>query len=130
MRSGSTTPVEVWLDGQNEQRQYQTETLSLLPGEAQEIRPSFYALASLRTTYNPNGNLEIQAGAHTAYIAHAGQWTSHWDPGNQITLLGYLTRGEIRQMNRLNPNKRYYPLAVLHPLPALFERVRKWAEEQ
>jgi hypothetical protein len=127
VKSGSAGPLELCLDGQNDRRQYQTETLCLLTGVQQVIRPAFYALATLRTDHHPTGKVEIQRqGAKQAYVIYAHQWASLWYPGNQITLLGYLSRGETRRITPPSPGT-HFPLTRLHPLPPLFERVKQWA---
>jgi hypothetical protein len=127
VKSGSAGPLELCLDGQNEQRQYQTETLALLSGVEQVIRPGFYALATLRASRHPGGKVEIRRqGARQAYGVGPHQWASLWQPGNQITLLGYLSRGEARRMTSTMPEVRVPPTR-LHPLPELLERVKQWS---
>jgi hypothetical protein len=124
VKSGSAGPLELCLDGQNEQRQYQTETLCLLNGVQQVTRPGFYALATLRTDHHPTGKVEIHRHAQ-AYVIGPHQWASLWYPGSQVALLGYLSRGETRRMAPPAPGA-HFPLTLLHPLPALFERVKQW----
>jgi hypothetical protein len=123
--SGSGGPFELSLDGQNDRRQYQTETLCLLTGVHQVIQPALYALATLRTDHHPTGTVEIHRHGQ-ADVIYPHQWASLWYPGNQITLLGYLSRGETRRIASPSPGT-HFPLTMLHPLPALFERVKQWA---
>jgi len=125
VKSGSAGSLELCLDGQDDRRQYQTETLRLLTGVHQVIQPAFFALATLRTDHHPTGKVEIHRHGQ-AYVIYPHQWASLWYPGNQITLLGYLSRGETRRIAPSSPGT-HFPLTLLHPLPALFERVKKWA---
>ena len=128
VKSGCAGPLKLRLDGQNDQRQYQTETLSLLAGEQQIILPGFYALGTLRTEHHPTGRTEIRRkGAKQAYVVYPHQWAALWHPGNQITLLGYLTWGEARRMTPNLPGT-HVPLTQLHALPEMFERVKQWAQ--
>ncbi len=124
VKSSAAGPLELCLDGQDEPRQYQTETLCLFSGARQVIRPIFYALATLRADVHPTGKVAIQRYGQ-AHVIYPHQWASLWYPENQIALLGYLSRGETRRMVPPAPGKNL-PLTRLHPLPDLFTRIKVW----
>jgi len=127
VKSTSSGVLRIWLEGQNEQRQYLSETLSLLAGEPQGVPPGFYALAALRADHQPDGTVAIlRKGDRQAYGVGPHQWAALWRKVNEIRLLGYLSRGEARRMAPSVPGTTI-PLTKLRPLPELFERVKGWA---
>jgi hypothetical protein len=127
VKSGASGALELWLEGQNEQRQYLSETLVLSMGAVQAVDAGFYALAALRTSHPPDGKVAIlRKGVRQAYGVGPHQWAALWHTGNEIRLLGYLSRGEARRMAPTVPGTPI-PMTKLHPLPELFERVKAWA---
>jgi hypothetical protein len=118
--------LDLSLDGQDSLRQHQSERLALAGGVQQVIHPGLYALAALRAEQRPAGKVEIRRqGDRQAYTVSPHQWASLWNSRNQVTLLGYLSRGEARRMSSNLPGT-HAALTRLHPLMDLFERLKQW----
>ncbi len=124
--SGSPWPLEVHLDGQDGQRRMVVETMQLLPRSAQISRTGFYSLATLRAGKRPDRKITLQASREVQTLnVQPHQWALVWQPGIQLTLLGYLSLGEIRRWRRAHPIEDRLPLDLLFPVAPLVERVRK-----
>jgi hypothetical protein len=140
LKSESDQPLSVELGGQNEQRDYVTETLHLLPYKRVEAHTDFYTLACLRISALPEGRLGIYSPARAeTYLIGSYDWGNIWIYGMDVFLVGWLTREEFRRRASLIPSgvrvfqysqtrtkNLAVPVADLKPLGVLLEKVKGW----
>lgn len=140
LKSEAEQTLSVELGGQNEQRDYVTETLSLPPHTRVEAQTDFYALACVRVSTLPEGRLGIHSPARAeTYLIGPYDWGNIWVYGMSILLTGWLTREEFRcrarllpvgvrvfQYSRTRTRNLAVPVADLKPLGGLLEKVRMW----
>jgi hypothetical protein len=113
--------------------------VELTPGKRVEIEQDFHVLSHVHTRSAPPGRLGIhspmQGGPH---LVEARDWEDIWIDGQDICVLGWVTRDEFRRRARLIPEgssvfqfsrTRTRNLAMdvsdLRPLAALLELSRK-----
>jgi hypothetical protein len=143
LKSESPEPLKVELGGQNVERGFQSEQLTLLPLCRMSVNQDFFALASVHPSLLPPGRLGLHSPRFAeAYIVYPTDWENIWVYGMEVILVGYLPRGEFRrrahflpagsrvwQYARTRTNNLTLPLGELRPLPDLFARVKRWAKK-
>jgi hypothetical protein len=136
--------ITLELGGQDSQRGFQTEAISLLPRTRRQAKRDYYSLAYLHTSQALDGQVGIHSpGLGQTLLVQPGEWGNSWVYGMEIILAGYMTRGEFRRRAReLPPNSRvlqyprtrtqngYLPVRRLRPLLDLFERTKNWEEHK
>ena len=142
LKTDLPSAITLELGGQDSQRSFQTEELTLLPRTRQKAKRDYYSLAYLHAPYAPEGRVGIHSPelAQTRLI-QAEEWGNIWVYGMEIILAGYMTRGEFRRRARdLPANSRvlqyprtrthngFLPVRRLRPLAGLFERAKEWEE--
>jgi hypothetical protein len=132
--------VNLGIDGLDANRKFQTEQITLNSSIETAGMRDFYTLGFLHTTQLPEGNLSVQSqnrkATHQIQPIH---WGNIWVYGMQITLAGYVTRGELQNRGggRLESNRPRGHLAIpsgslsiqvseLNPLRDLFKRAKAW----
>jgi hypothetical protein len=142
LKSDLAAPVTLELGGQDGQRAFQTEEISLLPRTRQKAARKYYSLAYFHLPRVPEGRLGVHSPRlKQTYIVEPGAWENIWVYGMEIILAGYMTRGEFRRSARdLPPNSRVaqyartrthnraLPMQQLYPLANLFERAKAWEQ--
>lgn len=140
LKSECDSPLQVEVGGQNEQRQFVTEALSLFPRQRVFLKNEYYTLAYLRVQTIPQARVGIHSPClGQVYLIHPHEWGNIWVYGMDIWLMGYLTREEFRRKAEVvyagtrvfqyssTQTKNYaVPMGNLRPLPELFARVRTW----
>ncbi len=140
LKSESDQTLSVEIGGQNEERDYVTETLELPPRTRVEAQTDFFSLACLHASELPEGRLGLYSpGRSETYLANAFDWGNLWVYGMDILLAGWITREEFRhrssliqsgsrvyQYNQTKTKNLAVPVSDLKPLGNLLEKVREW----
>ncbi len=136
--AAQSLPLEI--GGQAAGKSFQTEILTLAPGQRSVVQGDFYTLAYLHTPQLPDGDLGIHSPVlQQTHIIHPEDWVNIWVYGMRIILAGYITRAEfLRRAKRLPVGSRVLqytqtrtenyalPVSELRPLAELFEKARRW----
>lgn len=140
LKSEAEQTLQVELGGQDEQRDYITETLTLPPRTRVEAQSDFFSLACVYVSSLPEGRLGIHSPTRKeTYLIGSYDWGNIWVYGLEILLTGWITRDEFRRRSSLIPaGKRVFqyrqtrtknlamPIADLKPLGSLVEKLKGW----
>jgi len=138
--SNTNEPNSITLEGQDTDRKFQTEQITLTPGSKTITACEFYSLNSLHTQGLPRGMVKVHSPIINETIQiRTIEWRNLWVYGMQITLVGYITRGEFRKRSHcsqaadhIHPDAGLDPICQpllvsdLHPLQDLFARAKSW----
>jgi hypothetical protein len=141
-KSEATAPIILELGGQTEDRDYVTETLILPPRTRVQATTDFYSLSSLHIQCPPDGRVAVHSPARSdTHVIQTHEWSNIWVYGMDIYLTGWITLGEFRrraqliregsrvfQYDQTRTKNLAVPVADLHPLGALFEKVKMWEQ--
>jgi len=138
LKSECSAPLTVELGGQEAGREFVTIRLELPSKRRVAVEQTFYSLAYVHAGRRP----EVRVGLHSPargdpYLIPPQEWGNIWVYGLSILLAGYLTYEEFRHNAQLLPagsavfqyartrtKNLSVPVAELHPLGELFERLR------
>lgn len=140
LKSEGGEPLNVEIDGQNAERDYITERVSLPPLERVRLEAPFHSVACVQVESLPTARLGLHSGArHETYLVPPAGWGNIWIYGMEIWLAGYVTHEEFRrrasfveqgsqvfQYKETRTKNLAVPVMDLHPLGELLERVRAW----
>jgi hypothetical protein len=144
LKSECARPVTVEIGGQDSERNFITERLTLAPLTRVFASQTFYSLAYVHVDAIP----EARIGLHCPrmgdlYLIQPHEWGNIWIYGMEIWLTGYLAHEEFRRKaSAIHAGSRVFqysktqiknfsvPVADLRPLPELFERVKDWETEK
>jgi hypothetical protein len=143
LKSESDTEMHVELSGQDSGRGNLTRLVNLPPKTRVTVDDPFYSVTALHIKNIPSARLGIHSPAHKeTHLIPPLEWRNIWVYGMDITLAGFISRGEFRQRAKLiAPNSRTFqydhtktknlavPVSELSPLPDLFARVREWKSQ-
>lgn len=141
LKSETATPLLLEIGGQGEDRKFKEEKLTLQPGTRTFLPGEWYSVSYLSVSEAPAARVGIHSPAlNETYLIAPQDWANIWVYGMEITLTGYITRGEFRRRARHLPagsatfqyahtqtDNLYLPMSDLHPLPDLFIRAQNWA---
>jgi hypothetical protein len=144
LKSESDTEMLVEISGQDSGRGNLTRLVNLPPKTRVTVDDPFYSVTALHVKKIPSSRLGIHSSAHKeVHLISPLEWGNIWVYGINITLAGFISRGEFRQRAKLlAPNSRTFqydhtktknlavPISELNPLPDLFARVREWKAQQ
>jgi hypothetical protein len=142
LKSECSVPMNVEIGGQDSERNFITETLSLDPLKRCFAVNEYFSLAYLRTESIPNARVGIHsAGKAEMVLIQPHEWGNIWIYGMETWLAGYISHEEFRrkagtifagsrvfQYSKTQTKNLSVPVADLHSLCELFERVREWEE--
>jgi hypothetical protein len=131
------------LGGQGVDRRIQKESVRLIPRVRTQVGPDFYTLRYLRPSGSPSGILGVYSPRlDETHLIQPLEWGNIWIYGLEITLTGYLTRGEFRDRSsylpfnstvfqgiRTRQDNLTLPIMDLHPLQDLFKRAKSWKKD-
>jgi hypothetical protein len=130
LKSEAISELTIEISGQNQARGKLTRLVTLPPKTRVTLDEPFYSVTSLHAKSIPSARVGIHSSAlKEAYVIPPLEWKNIWVYGMEIILAGYLTRGEFRQRAK-TAKSLSLPIAELHPLPELFNRVREWEAKQ
>jgi len=130
LKSESTSDTLIEISGQDQGRGNITRQVTLPPQTRVELNEPFYSVTSLHVKNIPMARVGIHSRIdREAHLIQPLDWKNIWVYGMDIILAGYLTRGEFRQRVK-TAQSLSLPVAELHPLPDLFNRVREWGRRE
>ena len=130
--------IRLELGGQDMQRQFYSEQISLPPRQRASSGAEFFSLAYLHATQLPDGRVGVYSpAADQLHIAGPGGWQNLWIYGLRIILTGFIPRHEFQRTAYLVTQTEAdaetgaapylkLPISHLYPLQALFEQARQW----
>jgi hypothetical protein len=132
--------LEVEIGGQNQERDFITEQVTLPPRQRIELGGLFFSLAYVRATGIPSARIGIHSPVRKeTYLIQPSEWGNIWLYGMDIWLTGYISHEEFRrkashvavgsqvfQYNVTRTKNLGVPVADLQPLGELLERVKGW----
>ncbi|MGC1378531.1 MAG: hypothetical protein WA821_20030 [Anaerolineales bacterium] len=142
LKSECSVPVNVEIGGQDAERNFITETLTLDPLKRCFAANEYFSLAYIRTESIPNARIGIHsAGKAEIVLIQPHEWGNVWIYGMETWLAGYISHEEFRrkastiyagsrvfQYSKTQTKNLSVPIADLHSLSELFTRVREWEE--
>jgi hypothetical protein len=142
LKSEAEDPLTVEIGGQNAERDYITERVSLPPRERVELVSPFHSVACLQAGRLPAARIGLHsAPRQETYLVPPAEWGNIWIYGMEIWLAGYVTQEEFRrrasfveqgsqvfQYKETRIKNLAVPVMDLHPLAELLERVRAWQQ--
>lgn len=144
LKSEQPTPLRLELGGQAEDRSFLSVTIDLPPRQRHLVEAPFFSLLYLHAPERPRGRVGLHSATHqTRHIITPYHWDNIWVYGLEIHLAGWMSWEEFnRKASVLPPGQRVLqyvqtrtrnlslPVAQLHPLSQLLERVREWERER
>jgi len=130
LKSESASGMLIEISGQDQGRKNLTRLVTLPPKTRITLDEPFYSITSLHVKNIPTARVGIHSPAHKEiHLIPPLDWKNIWVYGLDITLAGFMSRGEFRQHARTAKSPSP-PTAELHPLRDLFNRVREWEAAQ
>lgn len=144
LKSECDIPLSVEIGGQDAQRAVNTITLTLPPRALTPVPHEFYSVAFLHVDSLPSARIGIHSPVRgEPHLVAPSEWGNIWVYGMDITLTGYITREEFRrraepiplgarvfQHDQTRAKALAVPIASLHPLHALLEKVKGWEAQR
>ncbi len=144
LKSECTTAINVEIGGQDAERNFITETLTLEPLTRGFAVNEYYSLAYIHADSIPGARIGVHsAGKGEIYLVQPHEWGNVWIYGMDIWLTGYITHEEFRrkasaifagsrvfQYSKTQTKNLSVPVTDLRPLNELFERVRAWEQNK
>jgi hypothetical protein len=140
LKSESDAEMLIEISGQDQGRRNLTRLVNLPPKTRVTVNDPFYSVTAVHAKNIPSARLGIYCSAYKeTHLISPLEWGNIWVYGLNITLTGFISRGEFRQRAKLlAPNSRTFqydrtktknlamPVLELSPLPDLFARVQEW----
>lgn len=140
LKSECNTPITVEIGGQDAERNFITEKITLEPLTRAFAVNTYYSLSYIHTPTIPDARIGIHSATKgEIYIVLPHEWGNIWIYGMDIWLAGYVTYEEFRrkaepimagsrvfQYSETQTKNFAVKIEELRPLPELFERVRQW----
>lgn len=143
LKSEGENTVEVEVGGQNSQREFITEQVTLPSRKRIELENTFYSLAYVHAKGIPTARIGVHSPVRKeTYLIQPTEWGNIWLYGMDIWLTGYISHEEFRrkeghvavgsrvfQYNVTRTKNLGVPIEELNPLGDLFEKVKAWEEK-
>ncbi len=144
LKSESDEKMLVEVSGQDGARGFLTRLVNLPAKTRVTVKDPFYSVTAVHVKNIPTARLGIHSSAYKeAHVIPPLDWGNIWVYGMDITLAGFISRGEFRQRAKMiAPNSRVFqynhtktknlavPVSELNPLQGLFTRVREWNSQK
>ena len=144
LKSEGPTPITVEIGGQDVERNFISESLTLEPLKRVFAQNKYYSLAYIHVDGLPAARLGIHSPTRgEIYLVQPHEWGNIWIYGLDIWLAGYMPYEEFRrkagtsftgsrvfQYSQTQTKNLSVPVAELRPLEDLFEQVKNWEEER
>jgi hypothetical protein len=142
LKSECSVPMSVEIGGQDAERNFITETLTLEPLTRSFALNNYYSLAYIHADSIPGARLGVHSPSKgEIYVIQPHEWGNIWIYGMDIWLTGYIVHEEFRrkasaifagsrvfQYSKTQTKNLSVPVADLRSLTELFERVRQWED--
>ncbi len=140
LKSDCDETLSIELGGQDINRNFVSERITLEPQKRVQLHPRLHTLAYLHVNKMPRARIGIHSpNLDETHIVQSSEWGNIWFYGMSVILTGYLTRAQFRKKARELPagSKVYQygrtmtknlmvPVAELNPLGELFEKIKAW----
>jgi hypothetical protein len=140
LKSECAQPIQVEIGGQDAERNFITETLTLPPLTRVFAQNAYQSLVYIHTDSVPEARVGIHSPAKgDIYLIQPHEWGNIWIYGMDIWLTGYMAHEEFRrkasaifagsrvfQYSKTQTKNFSVPVADLRPLSEFFERVKEW----
>jgi hypothetical protein len=137
LKSDAKRTLHIEFGGLRKDRTYQSEKVSLPPGEVVRFEPNFYSLTYLKVEEPIFERLALRSPLFPyAYMVHPHQWHNLWVYGLEITFTGYMTWSEFRLAAYPSSENENFtpflskvggliclPVEELYPLGPLFKQI-------
>lgn len=144
LKSENPTPLSVEIGGQDADRNFVFEKLTLDPLTRVFAHNKYNSLAYLHVDTIHTGRLGLQSPVRSdVYLIHPHEWGNIWVYGLEIWLAGYMPEDEFRrkastsftgsrvfQYSHTQTKNLSVPVTDLRPLKDLFEQVKNWEAEK
>ncbi len=144
LKSECDTPLTVEIGGQDAQRTFNTITITLPPRILTTVPHDFHSVAFLHVESLPEARIGIHSPVRgQPHLVAPSEWGNIWVYGMDITLTGYITREEFRrradpipqgarvfQYTQTRTKMLAVPMASLHPIHGLLEKVKDWSSQR
>jgi hypothetical protein len=142
LKSECSAPMNIEIGGQDAERNFITETLTLEPLTRCFASNEYFSLAYIHSESIPTARVGIHsAGKGEMILVQPHEWGNIWIYGMETWLTGYIAHEEFRrkastifagsrvfQYSKTQTKNLSVPVADLRSLSELFERVREWEE--
>ena len=140
LKSECAATIKVEIGGQDSERNFITETLTLEPLTRSFAVNQYFSLAYIHADSIPNARVGIHSpGKNEIYLIQPHEWGNIWIYGMEIWLTGYIAHEEFRrkaspifagsrvfQYSKTQTKNLSVPIADLRSLSELFEQVKEW----
>jgi len=144
LKSECERPVTVEIGGLDDEHNFISATLELLPRQRQLVEKGFHSLAYIHAQRRPEARIGIHCPRYgDPILIQPRAWDNLWFYGMEIVLAGWLTQDEYRRKaSVLNAGRHTFqyeatpeknllvPIHDLNPLGRLLEKVRTWEMEK
>jgi hypothetical protein len=140
LKSECSESVTVEIGGQDKEREFISQKLTLEPLTRKIVDLPLYSLSYLHIDSIPGARIGVHSNARgEAYLISPRDWGNIWIYGMETWLTGYITREEFRrkantifagsrvfQYSKTQTKNMSVPVEDLRPLSEFFERVKEW----
>jgi hypothetical protein len=144
LKSEAQEPIVIELAGQDGARDFITRRIKLPPRTRLTIDDPFFSLSSIQSEQLPSARLGVHSPSKgETLVIQPHEWGNIRVYGLEILLTGYMARREFgNKASHVPPGSRVFqydrtraknlavPVADLHPLKDLFERVKVWGQKR
>jgi hypothetical protein len=144
LKSECSLPVTVEIGGQDAERNFITEKLTLDPLTRVFAEQAYHSLAYIHMDSIPDARIGIHSPRMgEIYLIQSHEWGNIWIYGMDIWLAGYMAHEEFRrkanpifagsrvfQYSKTQTKNLSVPVADLRPLSEFFGQVKEWEEEK
>jgi len=144
LKSECSGPVTVEIGGQDAERNFVTETLTLAPLTRTFALNKYYSLAYVHANSLPNARLGLYSPTRNeVYLIQPYEWDNIWIYGLEIWLAGYISEQDFRrkasttftgsrvfQYSQTQTKNLSIPVSDLRPLEDLLARVKNWEAQK
>lgn len=144
LKSENSSPVSIEIGGQDVDRNFITERLSLEPLTRVFAQNKYYSLAYIHADGIPTARLGVHSPVRgEIYLIQPHEWGNIWVYGLEIWLAGYMPQDEFRrrastsftgsrvfQYSRTQTKNLSVPVTDLRSMDNLYEQVKNWQAEK
>ena len=142
LKSECSAPIQVEIGGQDSERNFISETLTLEPLKRCFAVNEYFSLSYIRTETIPDARVGFHSSTKGEVIlVQPHEWGNIWIYGMEVWLVGYIAHEEFRrkastifagsrvfQYSKTQTKNLSVPVSDLRSLSELFERVKEWEE--
>lgn len=141
LKSESTSEITVEISGQDEERKFHMQEISLPPQQRVKLPNNFHSITALHSRRAPAARLGLHSPSlGRTHVILPMEWQNIWVYGMEIFLAGYISRAEFRrraspvpidskvfQYSRTKAKNLAVPISSLKPIRELLEHAKDQA---